>query len=133
MILSVGHVDAYRGPGIHPGGDEKVVILEKSEEGQVDAEADPKQPPAFPVILLRTDEPPHGVIEYRAEGNQGKESPVPPSVEKVARNEQEHILRLEVALEYKPVQPEYSREKEIINERGEDHGPLGWPSRFART
>ena len=108
-------------PGRDPVLDEEVGVLEVAEDAEVDGEGDP-QPPFLPRFVRRlfnadADEE----VDDGGEGNQPEEAPVPPAVEDVRRNEQQQVLRLEVALGDKPIQPKDNRQKEQKLRAVEEH------------
>ena len=105
------HGDAKGLPGRDPVLDEEVGVLEVAEDAEVDGEGDP-QPPFLPRFVRRlfnadADEE----VDDGGEGNQPEEAPVPPAVEDIRRNKQQQVLRLEVALGDKPIQPKDNRQK----------------------
>ncbi len=118
------HGDAEAVPGGDPVLDEEVGVLEVAEDAEVDGEGDP-QPPFLPRFVRRlfnadADEE----VDDGGEGNQPEEAPVPPAVEDVRRNEQQEVLRLEVALGDKPIQPKDNRQKEQKLRAVEEHGSV---------
>ena len=105
------HGDAEGVPRGNPVLDEEVGVLEVAEDAEVDGEGDP-QPPFLPRLVGRffnadADEK----VDDGGEGDEPEEAPVPPPVEDIGRNEQQQVLRLEVALGDKPIQPEDNRQK----------------------
>ena len=106
------HGNAKGVPGGNPVLDEEVGVLEVAEDAEVDGERYP-QPSFLPGSVRRlfnadADEE----VDDGGEGNQPEEAPVPPPVEDIGRNEQQHVLRLEVALGDKPIQPKDNRQEE---------------------
>ena len=67
---------------------------------------------------------PTKIVDEGGEGNEPEEAPVPPSVEDIGRNEQQQVLRLEVALGDKPIQPKDNRQKEQKLRAVEEHGSI---------
>ena len=117
------HGDAEGLPGRDPVLDEEVGVLEVAEDAEVDGEGHP-QPPFLPRFVRRffnadADEE----VDDGGEGNQPEEAPVPPPVEDIRRNEQQEVLRLEVALGDKPIQPKDNRQKKQKLRAVEEHLP----------
>ena len=61
-------------------------------------------------------------VNYRREGNEPQEPPVPPAVKDVARDEQQHDLRLQITLHDEPIQSEDDRQEEQEFRGVEEHG-----------
>ena len=115
------HGDAEGLPVRDPVLDEEVGALEVAEDAEVDGERNP-QPPFLPRFVRRlfnadADE----VVDDGGEGNQPEEAPIPPSVEDVRRDDQQQVLRHEVALVDKPIQPIDNRQKQQKFRAVEEH------------
>jgi len=80
--------------------------------------------PLFLRALFRRglDAHPHEIIHNRREGNQPEEAPIPPPVEDIAREQEQHVLRPEAALHNEPIQPEDDRQEEQEFRGVEEHG-----------
>ena len=103
-------------PRLSPGGDpvldEEVGVLEIAENAEVDGEGDP-EPALFVRLGVRffnanSDQ----VIDEGGEGNESEESPVPPAVENVGGDQQQEVLRSQVAVRHEPKQSEDDRQKD---------------------
>ena len=115
------HGNAKGPPGLDPVLDEEVGVLEVADDAEVDGERYP-QPPFLARLARRffnadADED----VDYCGEGDQPEEGPVPPAVEHLRRNEQQHVLCLEVALGAKPIQPQDNRQKQQKLRAVEEH------------
>ena len=106
------HGDAEAVPGGDPVLDEEVGVLEVAEDAEVDGEGDP-QPPFLPLPVIGLfDADADEVVDEGGEGNEPEEAPVPPAVEDVGRNQQQEVLRLQVAVRHEPIQPEDNRQED---------------------
>ncbi len=98
--------------GVGEGCGEEVIVLEDAEDQQVDDDVDGADRlgfiRGFPVPV---DEKSADKAEEGREGDQEKESPVPPSIKDVGRNQDKEILQLEVLVEDEPVEQKDYRQK----------------------
>ena len=106
------HRHARRSPRIDPAVDEEVAVLEVTQQSEVHQQRHP-EPRLLGAFLLRsfdlqTDE----VIHQGGKRNQPQKPPIPPPVKHIARDDEQHVLRLEIALHDKPIQSEDDRQEE---------------------
>ena len=126
------HLEAQRRQEFREGRGEEVEVLEEPEEAQVHGEADPQeQAPSSPV--LRPPEPESDdVVDDRAEHDQREEAPIPPSVEEVARGEDQQVLGTKRPLRERPVDGEHERQEDGVDDGVELHGRPRSPRTYGR-
>ena len=99
--------------GVREGSDEEVVVLENSQNQQVNDGVDGIHRLRLPGILPELlDQQARSETARGSECDQEKEPPVPPSVEDVGYHYHEEILQLEVLTEDEPIEQKDYRQKD---------------------
>ena len=115
------HGDAKAVPRSDPVLDEEVGVFEVAEDAEVDGKGDPEPTLlALPVIGL-FDADADEIVDESGEGDESEEAPVPPSVEEVGSDQQQEILRPQVAVRHKPIQPKDNRQEDQKLRAVEEH------------
>ena len=115
------HGDAERTPGGDPVLDEEVGVLEVAEDAEVDGEGDPEPPLLERLGVGFFDADADEEVDEGGEGNEPKKSPVPPTVEDVGGDQQQEVLRPQVAVRHEPIQPEDNRQEDQKLRAVEEH------------
>jgi hypothetical protein len=106
---------------VREGLDEKIIVLEETEETQVDAHAQPEpEDLPFPAAGLRHFQP-GGIVEDGRENEQEQKPPVPTTVKKVAGRQQKQILSFEAFPEKRPIEDKYYWQENRKTQRIEKH------------
>ena len=92
--------------GLNEVIEEEVIVFKESKETEVYDDGGPKKEFPLAVFLVFPESDAHEEIDEGAEEYERQESPVPPAVEHITRNEYQRILCFEAPLEYEPIEHE---------------------------